>query len=38
VFEDTSSAAKPIPNSYINPVEQGVKEALENGVLAAIRW
>src|SRR5919197_1289256 len=33
VFEDNIVGGT-IPKEYINPVEQGVKEALENGVLA----
>src|SRR5258706_299514 len=33
VFEDNIVGGS-IPKEYINPVEQGVKEALENGVLA----
>jgi len=37
VFEDNIVGGS-IPKEYIGPVEQGVKEALENGVLPAIRW
>jgi elongation factor G len=33
VFEDNIVGGS-IPREYINPIEQGVKEALENGVLA----
>src|SRR5438046_10652935 len=33
VFEDNIVGGS-IPREYIGPVEQGVKEALENGVLA----
>jgi elongation factor G len=27
-----------VPKEYIKPVEAGIKEAMEGGVLAAIRW
>jgi len=37
VFEEIIVGGS-IPKEYIGPVRAGVKEALENGVLAAIRW